>query len=105
MLSGYQKTREEEENILASLREEGLLAKPGVRGQVRVKVDGTGGGDSGDSGGGGDIGGNGDGMGGVIGVRDGFGDRDPTDGRGSIKYSGFKRPGFGVTVLCLQTAT
>ena len=38
-------------------------------------------------------------------MQDGFGDRDPTDGRGSIKYSGFKRPGFGVTLLCLQTAT
>ena len=34
ILSGYQKTKKEEETILASLREEGLLAKPGGKGQV-----------------------------------------------------------------------
>ena len=34
ILSGYQKSKNEEEQILASLREEGLLAKPGGRAQV-----------------------------------------------------------------------
>ena len=33
ILSGYQKTKKEEETILANLREEGLLAKPGGKGQ------------------------------------------------------------------------
>jgi len=39
ILSGYQKTKKEEETILASLREEGLLAKPGGKGQGGISFE------------------------------------------------------------------
>ena len=39
ILSGYQKTKKEEENILANLREEGLLAKPGGKGQGGISFE------------------------------------------------------------------
>ena len=39
ILSGYQKTKKEEETILANLREEGLLAKPGGKGQGGISFE------------------------------------------------------------------
>ena len=39
ILSGYQKTKKEEETILASLREEGLLAKPGGKGVAGISFE------------------------------------------------------------------
>ena len=39
ILSGYQKSKKEEETILANLREEGLLAKPGGKGQGGISFE------------------------------------------------------------------
>ena len=39
IFSGYQKTKKEEETILANLREEGLLAKPGGKGQGGISFE------------------------------------------------------------------